>query len=245
MTTDSQILIARDPNTSCEALDELSLHPDEMVRGAVASNEKASQYTLLGLVGDPSSYVRDKLRTNKSEFCLASLEVAACKHTTLRLAGLDDARFILDLRLDPERNKHVSEVEDSLPKQIQWMIAYKQRELGRQEFYFVIQSSKGEPYGAVRIYDFNAVSFCWGSWMIRRGAPAHTAIESALSVYEFAFYTLRFQRAHFDVRKNNERVVKFHERFGATITRSDAENYYFRLEREEYQYTRERYKRFF
>lgn len=32
-----------------------------------------------------------------------------------------------------------------------------------------------------------------------------------MNVYEFAFYNLGFNASHFDVRKDNDRVVAFHK----------------------------------
>ena len=55
-------------------------------------------------------------------------------------------------------------------------------------------------------------SFCWGSWLIKEDAPKTTAIESSLQIYEFGFYSLGF-----DVRKGNDKVIAFHQRFGAKI----------------------------
>lgn len=40
-------------------------------------------------------------------------------------------------------------------------------------------------------------------------------MESALIVYAYAVDHLGFQAAHFEMRKGNESVWQFHERFGA------------------------------
>ena len=221
MSQHSAFRTANDPDTSQEVLEDLSKDASEVIRGSVALNENASQETLLGLIGDESSHVLENLQQNKILFALNSLEVSTCKHIKLRLANVEDSEFILNLRLDPELNRHVSEVENDLEKQKQWMRSYKEMERNGSEFYFIIESMQGDPYGTVRLYDFKDGSFCWGSWMIKKGSPAYAAIESALTIYEFAFYTLRFHRSHFDVRKGNKKVVKFHEGFGAKRTSSD------------------------
>lgn len=65
-------------------------------------------------------------------------------------------------------------------------------------------------------------SFCWGSWIIKDSSPSYVAIESALCIYEFAFNTLGFRQSHFDVRKNNVKVVAFHQRCKARIVREDS-----------------------
>lgn len=145
---------ANDPDTSQEALAELSKDTSEAIRGSVALNENASQETLLVLIGDESPHVLENLQKNKTPFTLNNMEVSACKHIKLRLANVEDSDFILNLRLDPELNRHVSEVENDVEKQKQWMLSYKERERNRSEFYFIIESIQGTPYGAVRLYDF-------------------------------------------------------------------------------------------
>ena len=47
-------------------------------------------------------------------------------------------------------------------------------------------------------------------------------------VYHYAL-ALGFQRAHFDVRKANESVWKFHERFGAKKTGETAEDLHYSI----------------
>ena len=64
------------------------------------------------------------------------------------------------------------------------------------------------------MYDQRTTSFCWGSWIMKEGAPAASAIESALMIYHYGL-ELGFENAHFEVRKANISVWKFHERFGA------------------------------
>jgi len=81
--------------------------------------------------------------------------------------------------------------------------------------YFIIEDRAGDPLGCVRIYDARGDSFCIGSWILRAGAPQRAAIESSLMVYALGIDHLGFRRAHFDVRKRNERVWTFHERCGA------------------------------
>jgi len=94
------------------------------------------------------------------------------------------------------------------------------------------------------MYDFQDHSFCWGSWLIKDNAPKTTAIESALQIYEFAFYTLNFTQSHFDVRKGNDKVVAFHKRFGAKIIDETDIDYYFIFQQKDYEETRKKYQRY-
>lgn len=242
---DTAIDSARSSKTSPDYLDELAAHESENVRAAVASNSSSPTATLLKLMGDESSFVLQCLRDNPNFRIGSNLEVSVCKHTRLRLAQIDDSSFILSLRTDPGLSKYVSPVENKLDQQKAWMKEYKNRERFGSEFYFIVESRSGQMFGTVRLYDFKPGSFCWGSWIIKKGAPITVAIESALSVYEFAFYDLGFKRCHFDVMKENKKVVKFHERFGAKRIANDEENLFFNYERKDYEIVRKSYIQFF
>lgn len=63
-------------------------------------------------------------------------------------------------------------------------------------------------------------------------------------VYSYAIDDLGFQAAHFDVRKENERVWKFHERFGAQRVAEIGLDYFYTIDRESIQEARVVYKKF-
>ena len=162
----------------------------------------------------------------------------------MRLANENDAPFILSLRLDSGLNRHLSPVEDDLSKQIDWLRAYKRREELGLEYYFIVESLSGTPFGTVRLYNFDGDCFTWGSWVLRKDTPPFVAIESAVGVYDLAFRNLGFDRSRFDVRTDNDKVVAFHKRFGAQVVAQDEQNIYFEFLRSEYESARERYARF-
>jgi len=160
----------------------------------------------------------------------------------LRLVELDDAEFILRLRLDERLNRHISATGADLDSQIEWLRRYKEREREGREYYFIVEGTDGQPYGTVRLYDFHQDSFCWGSWIMLPGNPAK-AFESAVLAYECGFNKLGFAKSHFSVDKNNSRVVAFHKRFGAKVVREDETNYYFQSSRADFEAAKERYQR--
>ena len=166
------------------------------------------------------------------------------KRINLRLIEIEDADFLLSLRLDPNKSRHLSKVDDDLEKQLKWLTDYKQRECLNDEYYFIIEDKDNSPFGCVRLYDFIKDSFCWGSWILKSDSPSFMAVESALQVYEFAFYTLKFNKCHFDVRKENTSVVAFHERFGAKKISEDEENFYFTYSKDDYENIKLRYGKF-
>lgn len=142
---------------------------------------------------------------------------------TFRDAGVQDAAFIFGLRNDPVKSQHLSTVSALLEDQVAWLERYGASE---GQAYFIIEHG-GERVGTVRLYDAQGDSFCWGSWILVDQRPRHAALESALMVYSYAMDDLGFLAAHFDVRKANEKVCRFHERLGANKTgTSELDNFY-------------------
>ena len=166
------------------------------------------------------------------------------KNINMRTVTTEDAEFIYNMRQNQNKTKYLSKVTGTVESQKEWIKNYKQREEEKKEFYFVIESKDKEKLGLVRMYDFQDESFCWGSWLIKEDAPKTTAIESALQIYEFGFYSLGFEKSHFDVRKENDKVIAFHQRFGAKIVDEDELDYFFNFEKSDYEIIKEKYKRY-
>lgn len=178
-----------------------------------------------------------------SEFQSVRLRKAARvvgKTLSFRNACIDDAVFILSLRTDPGKSRFLSSVTGAIEDQRDWLARYA---LAENQAYFIIEY-QNEPIGTVRLYDPQEGSFCWGSWILASNRPTQAAMESALMVYAYALDYLGFTAAHFDVRKGNERVWQFHERFGAVRTSSTDSDYLYSLSRSAIQMSRERYKKF-
>ncbi len=166
------------------------------------------------------------------------------KNIALRTVETTDAEFIYSMRQNENKSKYLSKVTGTIKDQENWIKNYKQKELQKEEFYFVIESKDEEKLGLVRVYDLTQESFCWGSWMIKENAPISTAIESALQIYEFGFYELGYKKCHFDVRKGNEKVLKFHRNFGAKVIAEDKVDYFFNFNIQDYVNIKQKYKRY-
>lgn len=157
-----------------------------------------------------------------------------------RDATVSDAEFILSLRTDSEKSRFLSATSNDLDAQRNWLARYAD-ETGQA--YFIIEYN-GQPIGTVRLYDAKGNSFCWGSWILVDSRPRQAAMESALMVYSYAVDHLGFGACHFDVRKENERVIKFHERFGAERISESDQDYFFSLSGEAIRHAREQYSEF-
>ncbi len=163
------------------------------------------------------------------------------KSIAFREVCQDDAAFLLRLRTDPELGKHLSHTPNNIDLQRKYITNYLS---SLTEFYFIIIDREQNRLGTIRIYDIQGNSFCWGSWILDKPTPTGAAVESALLIYDFAFFALHYETSHFDVRKANTKVVDFHLRFGASIVREDELNFYFLYGREDYQIIRQKYNRF-
>ena len=154
------------------------------------------------------------------------------KTIKLRLVEKSDANFILKLRLDEKYNAFLTEVSADLNAQILWIQNYKLQEKKGLQYYFIIERLDGQPCGTVRVYDLKKDSFCWGSWILNEDKTRYAAIESAFLVYEFGFNYLKMNKSHFEVMRENERVVSFHEKMGAERILEDDVNIYFEIEKD-------------
>jgi RimJ/RimL family protein N-acetyltransferase len=165
----------------------------------------------------------------------------------LREVQVDDAAYILSLRMDPKKGAHLSPVDDDVAKQVAWIERYK---AGGGQAYFIIcarspDAGTGERIGTVRLYDAKGDSFSWGSWIIEDGAAPDVAMESALIVYQYALDHLRFRNSHFEVNRDNRSVWNFHERlFGARRVGENEVEYIFEQDHDAIRATMRRYQRF-
>lgn len=165
------------------------------------------------------------------------------KSLVFRDASPEDASFIYSLRSDKEKSRHLSKVDEGVDSQVRWLEMYGTR---TNEAYFIIEAADagGTPLGTVRLYDAQGESFCWGSWVLGKGAPSSAAIESALMIYSYALEHLGFKNAHFQVHRDNESVWRFHERFGATRTTEDDVQFHYSLAYTDIVASMARYRRF-
>lgn len=154
------------------------------------------------------------------------------KTIQIRFVEEFDAEFILGLRLDKKYNQFLSDVNPDIQAQKDWIKKYKNDEIEKKQFYFIIERNDGIPCGTVRIYDIQGESFCWGSWILNGEKTRYAALESAFLIYQFGFDVLGLNRSHFDVRKGNDKVISFHKKMGAVKISEDDLNEYFHISKE-------------
>jgi hypothetical protein len=154
---------------------------------------------------------------------------------TFRLVKENDAAFILSLRTDETRAKHLSTTDNDLQKQIEWIRAYKEREKVGIEYYVLFEDAKQQPLGVFRLYNINIKdnSFTSGSWLIKPGCDEFIGLQSDLFIGFLAHEVLNLNNCFFDVRKNNKKVLRYHKRFAKVIS-DDELNVYFVMDRSAY-----------
>jgi RimJ/RimL family protein N-acetyltransferase len=162
-------------------------------------------------------------------------ERVAGLYLDLRLIQPGDAEYVYALRSNPAYNAHLSHVIGTAEDQRRWIETYKQREAeGREVYYIIERRTNGRPCGLVRLYGIEGDRFTWGSWILDAGKPAKAALESAVLVYDIGFGEFGANKAVFEVRRQNDRTLAFHRRFGAVETSTSETDIYFMLSREQF-----------
>ena len=137
-----------------------------------------------------------------------------CLRYRLRPVTIEDASFIVALRMDPILNRFVHEISPLVEDQIGWLERYFLRP---DDYYFIVEDAdSGQPQGTIGIYDVaeSTSTAEWGRWILKRGSMA--ALESAWLIYEAGFSKLHLASLFCRTLVDNPRVASFHESFGAS-----------------------------
>lgn len=149
----------------------------------------------------------------------------------------EDAGFICELR----NNKTLNFYLNNNPITLKDQLIYLNKFLNNAgNYYFIIKNLSGKSIGTVKMQITSNEEFTWGSWIINKG-PISGALESALLIYEFAFFEKKLIKAVFDVRKDNLSTISFHKKMGAIIISEDEANFYFSLKKDHYEKFRKKY----
>ena len=153
------------------------------------------------------------------------------KYVNIRQVKTDDAEFILSLRCDEKKAKYLHKTEYNVEKQKQYIERCLKLD---NEWYFIITRKNGEPIGTYRIYDLKSDSFCIGSWLMVENCTPEEMMEGEYLVKMFAFEKTGFDKFHFDVRKDNKKVIRYHKMMGAVQTGETDIDYLFECTKEDY-----------
>ena len=153
------------------------------------------------------------------------------KYVNIRQVDTGDAEFILSLRCDEKKSKYLHKTEYDVEKQKKYI---EKCLTLNNEWYFIITRKNGEPIGTYRIYDLKSDSFCIGSWLMVENCTPEEMMEGEYLVKMFAFEKTGFDKFHFDVRKDNKKVIRYHKMMGAVQTGETDIDYLFECTKEDY-----------
>jgi RimJ/RimL family protein N-acetyltransferase len=151
--------------------------------------------------------------------------------TNIREVEEADSEFILSLRCDEKKAKFLHKTENNVEKQKEYIRRYKTLD---DELFFIIENKKHEPIGTYRIYDLREDSFCIGSWLMVDGCSPMEMIEGEYLSKMYAFEQTGFKKFHFDVRKENKKVIRYHKMMGARQVGETDLDYLFECTKEDY-----------
>lgn len=151
------------------------------------------------------------------------------KNIDLRLVEIDDADFIVNLRL--KKGRFLSKTDADIKKQVEWIRQYKKREQKKEEYYFIIENKKKIRLGTIRIYDidYRNKSFTFGSFIVDRDNCHNkfVALESIAIIFDFAFNYIGLENCFFDCRIENEKANNFYKKLKAEIIKKDEIDYFY------------------
>lgn len=157
----------------------------------------------------------------------------------VRFVNKSDASFILALRTDPQLGRFISETSSEIGQQIKWLENYKLREKEGKEYYFIYYY-KEEPMGVNRIYNINfeKKEAVGGSFVFKKRCLLELPVLATLIQLDIAFNLLGIDKILGDIRKGNQKVVKFHKILKVHFTGEDEQNLYYEYDRDTFNKTK-------
>lgn len=153
----------------------------------------------------------------------------------VQLVNENDADFILSLRADPNRTKHMVTLENDIEKQKKWIREYKKREEEGIDYYFIFSDTEENPIGVSRFshIDFIEKTAKSSSWVAIEGL-IYEPLKMVLMSNEIIFNSLGIETSWGEVFKNNNSVIKIFKLFGYKFKDSGLDYYYFTIEKNDF-----------
>ena len=141
----------------------------------------------------------------------------AGKYCTLRNINVSDAEFIVSLRKDNVRNQFLNAIQPEVLVQSEYIESQRN---SKNNIYLVIEDLQHNKVGTVKITEIDTYRPTWGSWAIVPGTNPRIGPESAILTYKVITQLSNCDIVAFTVSIGNESVRRFHERCGATVTKT-------------------------
>lgn len=171
------------------------------------------------------------------------------KNLSLKEVTLRDVRYVYKLRSDKHLTKYINpRKNDTIDKQLAWLKEYLIRRKNNDEFYFIFQIKNKNIYknlGFARIIRLNKNTFHFGGWILEKNSKPWVALESCLSIYEYAFKKLKYKKSLLWINLKNYDVINYHKYLGAKFVKKDKKEIYLSFDMKRFIELRKKFKNFF
>lgn len=171
------------------------------------------------------------------------------KNLSLKEVSLRDVRYVYKLRSDKHLTKYINpRKNDTINKQRVWLKEYLIRRKNNDEFYFIFQIKNKNIYknlGFARIIRLNQNTFHFGGWILEKNSKPWVALESCLSIYEYAFKKLKYKKSLLWINLKNSDVINYHKYLGAKFVKKDKKEIYLSFDMKRFIELRKKFKNFF
>lgn len=171
------------------------------------------------------------------------------KNLSLKEVSLRDVRYVYRLRSDKHLTKYINpRKNDTINKQRVWLKEYLIRRKNNDEFYFIFQIKNKNIYknlGFARIIRLNQNTFHFGGWILEKNSKPWVALESCLSIYEYAFKKLKYKKSLLWINLKNSDVINYHKYLGAKFVKKDKREIYLSFDMKRFLELRKKFKNFF
>ena len=169
------------------------------------------------------------------------------KNLYLKEVSKKDVNFILKLRTDKFLSKYLNYTPNNKKKQLQWLEKYFNRRKIKKEFYFIFQIKKKnyKNLGFARIIKLKKKVFHFGGWFLKKNTKPLIALECCLSIYEYAFNYLNYNKCLLWINLKNLEVIKYHKSLGAKYVKKDKKEIFLRFDKKDYIKLKKKFKYYY
>lgn len=153
----------------------------------------------------------------------------------VRLVREGDAEFIVRLRTDVRLGRYIHATANDVEKQREWIKEYQKREAAGKEYYFIFETSAGNPLGVYRLYEITEESFTSGSWIFLPNAPLGASMVAFIIAREIAWEIVPNSKNLYDIKKANKSVLQFTGTFEPKLIRETEDTLYFKNTKDDFE----------
>lgn len=176
-------------------------------------------------------------------------KIILTKNLYLKEVSLKDVDYIYKLRSNKYLTRYINpRKNDTKKKQLNWLKDYLERRKNNKEFYFIFQirnKSKFKNLGFARIIHLDINTFHFGGWILEKNTKPGFALESCLSIYEYAFYKLNYKKTLLWINLKNTKVIKYHKFLGAKFVKRDKKEIFLSFSKNDFKKIKKKFKYYF